>query len=349
MGGELTGGRALGGRRASIHDVARHAGVSAATVSKVLHGNRTVRPENTERVHASIRALNYRVDPLASNLRRARRGIIGAVVPDFESPFFGAIIAELEVLAERKGFALAATSSRETVERERGLIGRMHDWRVAGLVVAPVHNDQAPAEQIASLGLDAVFIDRVAGNGQFDVVTADGTLASAAVARRLVEAGHRHVLVVTLAEQAASLQVGRLDRFRAEARALDPEVRIDAIHARYDVAGLTESVNAYFATGQRPTAIYCLFLRASSVMLGAIRARGWRIPADVSLVGFDDADWMRVFDPPIAAVVQPVKAIARRAMERLFQRIDGDTSPVAASLEICEVLMRPSVGPPPGG
>lgn len=97
-------------RRASIHDVASRAGVSAATVSKVMHGVATVKPENAKRVFDAVEALDYRVDPLASDLRRAKRRIIGAVVPEFESEFFGSMITQLERLAEQRGYALVAAS-----------------------------------------------------------------------------------------------------------------------------------------------------------------------------------------------------------------------------------------------
>lgn len=333
-------------RRPSIHDVAEHAGVSAATVSKVMRGNKTVKAENAEKVFASIAKLNYRVDPVAANLKRAQRNIIGVIVPELESIFFGGIVAELEVQAERRGYALAATSSRESVERERGLIARMHDWRVAGVVVAPVHNEHGPARLLGGYDMRGVMIDRVVGDGPFDTVTADGDAASAEVARALVSAGHRHILVVTLDEQAASRQAGRLERFRAEAKRLSPGLVIDVVRGPYDEDRLRSAVRTYLDGGRKPTAVYCLFLRATLVVLSELRRRGRHVPEDVSLVGFDDADWMQVMHPPIAAVVQPVKQIARRAMELLFRRIEGHVGPGTAVLEECRVLMRSSVGSP---
>ena len=128
-------------RRPSIHDVASRAGVSAATVSKVMHGVRTVKPENVQRVQNAVEALGYRADPLASDMRRAKRRIIGAIVPELESEFFGTIVTELERLAEDRGFSLVTASCRESVDREEEIIRRMHDWRVAGVVLAPVRDE----------------------------------------------------------------------------------------------------------------------------------------------------------------------------------------------------------------
>lgn len=336
-------------RRASIHDVASRAGVSAATVSKVMHGVATVKPENAKRVADAVEALGYRVDPLASDLRRAKRRIIGAVVPEFESEFFGSIITQLERLAEQRGYALVAASSRESETREREIIARMHDWKVSGVVLAPVRNERgSAAEFMKANGMTGVLIDRVLADGGFDTVSADSAAASAEVARELIDRGHRHVLVIGLGEQAATVRA-RLDGFRSRALELDPGIRIDVILSESDVEPLRASLRDYFGKGERPTAVYSLFLKGTLVALSEFRRLGWHCPNDISLVGFDDAEWMQVTWPAIATVVQPVRQIAIHAMSALFRRIDGEDGQPRARLEPCKVLMRESVGVPGGG
>ena len=332
-------------RRPSIHDVASRAGVSAATVSKVMQGVATVRPENVQRVFDAVELLGYRIDPLASDLRRARRRIIGAIVPEFESEFFGSLIAELERLAEQRGYALAAASSRESESRQRDILARMHDWRVSGVVLAPGRNEHVPADLMRTYGMTGVMIDRVLADDAFDTVSADGAAASAEVARALIDQGHRHVLVIGLGQLAAAIR-SRLDGFRMTAQQLAPEVRIDVILSESEVEPLRNLLTDYFAKGERPTAVYPLFLKGTLVALSEFRRRGLHCPNDVSLVGFDDAEWMQVTWPSIAAVVQPVKQMAIQAMDMLFRRIDGEEGPPAALLERCQVLMRESVGPP---
>jgi LacI family transcriptional regulator len=336
-------------RRASIHDVASHAGVSAATVSKVMQGVTTVRPENAQRVFDAVQLLGYRVDPLASDLRRAKRRMIGAIVPEFESEFFGSMVTQLEQLAEQRGYALVAASSRESEARERDILDRMHDWRVSGVVLSPVRNEHGPAGLLMKkYGMTGVMIDRVLADDVFDTVSADSATASAEVARVLVEKGHRHILVVGLGEQAATVKA-RLDGFRATAMELAPDIRIDVILAESEVEPLRASLRDYFGKGERPTAVYSLFLKGTLVALSEFRKRGWHCPNDVSLVGFDDAEWMQVTWPAIAAVVQPVRQMAVQAMDMLFRRIDGEEGPPAARLERCKVLMRESVGLPSSG
>ncbi|MCA1408098.1 LacI family DNA-binding transcriptional regulator [Ensifer sp. IC3342] len=336
-------------RRPSIHDVANSAGVSAATVSKVLQGVATVKPENVQRVFDAVEQLGYRVDPLASDLRRAKRRIIGAIVPEFESEFFGSMITQLERLAEQRGYALVAASSRESEAREKEILARMHDWRVSGVVLAPVRNEHGPAAGFMKKnGMTGVLIDRVLADDAFDTVSADSVSASAEVARELVERGHRHILVLGLGEQAATVRA-RLESFRERALQLAPDTRVDVILSESDVEPLRSALRDYFAKGERPTAVYSLFLRGTLVALSEFRRRGWHCPNDISLVGFDDAEWMQVTWPAIAAVVQPVRQIAIQAMDALFRRIEGEGGPPIARLEPCKVLMRESVGSPGSG
>ena len=338
-----------GQRRPSIHDVASHAGVSAATGSKVMQGVATVRPENAQRVFDAVEALDYRVDPLASDMRRARRRIIGAIVPELESEFFGSMITQLERLAEQRGYSLVAASSRESEARERDVLSRMHDWRVSGVVLSPVRNEHGPAAELMKrYGMTGVLIDRVLSDSTFDTVSADSASASAEVARALVAKGHRHILVIGLGEQAATVHA-RLDGFRNMALRLAPDINIDVVLSESDVEPLRSSLSAYFDKGARPSAVYSLFLKGTLVALSEFRRRGWHYPDDISLVGFDDAEWMQVTWPSIAAVVQPVREIATQAMDILFRRIDGEEGPPVARLEKCEVLMRESVGAPGRG
>ncbi|TPM28219.1 LacI family DNA-binding transcriptional regulator [Mesorhizobium sp. B2-3-4] len=339
-------------RRPSIHDVADRAGVSAATVSKVLSGVATVKQENARRVLDAVEHLGYRVDPLASDMRRARRRIIGAIVPEFESEFFGQMVTRLESLAEEHGYTLVAASSRESEAREKEILARMHDWRVAGVVLAPVRNEQGPAAWFMKAnGMTGVLIDRVLSDEVFDTVSADSAAASAEVARELVGRGHRRILVVGLGVEAATVRA-RLDGFRTAALALAPDTRIDVVLAESDVEPLRARLRDYFGAwegkGERPTAVYSLFLRGTLVVLSEFRRRGWHCPDDISLIGFDDAEWMQVTWPAIAAVVQPVNRIAEHAMAALFARIEGAQGPPAARLQPCRLLMRDSVGPPAG-
>lgn len=331
-------------KRPSMQDVAHHAGVSAATVSKILRGVTTVKAASHDRVMRAIEELGYRMDPLASSLRSAQRRIIGAIVPEFESEFFSGIIGELERAVEARGYTLVTSSSRESEQRELELIDRMQDWRVSGLVLAPVTDEHGlGAKKLKKIGLRSVLIDRVLADDVFDTVASDGASASRLVADHLVGLGHRHMLVISLPGTAASLNA-RLSSFRERCSQLASDVIIDVLHSESDVDVLRGKLARYFDNGNAPTAIYSLFLKATLVALNEVRRRNLKVPDDVSIVGFDDAEWMQITHPPIASVVQPVQKVAARAMDLLFRRAEGFSGDPVAEVEPCQISWRSSTG-----
>jgi LacI family transcriptional regulator len=328
--------------RSSIVDVANLAGVSPATVSKVMRGVPSVRDDNVQRVLAAVKALDYRVDPMAADMRRAKRRIIGAIVPELKSEFFGTMVTKLEEYAELAGFSLVVASSRGSEEREVMLAGRMFDWRVSGVVLAPVVSDKGPAcAELARLGLTAVLVDRVFGNDLFDTVTSDPTTANHQIALRLHQFGHRHILLIALGEWAATMPQ-RIASFKAAMSALDADVRVDVIMTQSLTDPMRAAVSAYFDQTQ-PDAVYALFDQATLIALSEFRRRGWHCPNSVALVGFDDPAWMQVTWPTISTVVQPIDAIARRAVDLLLRRIAGDDGPTKPYREACTLALRGSI------
>jgi LacI family transcriptional regulator, galactose operon repressor len=328
--------------RASIHDVARRAGVSAATVSKVLRGVTNVKPANVEKVRDAVRDLGYRMDPLASGLRRRTRRIIGIVLPELESEFFGRLTARIEILAEQAGYSLAIATSHESEQRERDMIERMHDWRVAGTILAPVRSERGMgAVAMKQLGMTGVLVDRVMANDSFDTVTADNERASARVARTLIEAGHRHVLLVALNEVSKNVRT-RISAFKAEAAASCPEMKVDILFADGPIEDIGRSLSRYLAS-ERPSAVFSLFQKGTLAVLSEFRRLGILCPQDISVVGFDDAQWMQATFPAVSAVVQPIGRIAEQAFVRLLARIDGQPGFPVCLLEHCDFQERESL------
>lgn len=336
-------------RRATIHDVARAAGVSAATVSKVLRGVASVKPANAQRIRKAIEMLDYRKDPLASGLRNDQRWIIGAVVPDLESPFFGALIASLEQAAERAGYTMIVASSRECEAREADLVARMNDWRVAGTVLMPVRSERGlGADKLREYGMRAVLVDRVSADDAFDTVAADNYRASAEVADFLIGAGHRHVLLHGAVRASKSVRI-RVEGFTDRARALCSATRLDHLVSDGDLASQRKAIRDYFETCGKdglPSAVFSLSQHSTLISLSELRRRGIRVPEDAVLVGFDDAEWMQITWPTITAVAQPVASIAERAVAALLGRVEGkNTGFPAQYLERCTMIVRASARP----
>ena len=336
-------------RRATIHDVARVAKVSAATVSKVLRGVTSVKAENAGRVREAIRELGYRPDPLASGLRNEKRRIIGAVVPDLESPFFGALVTGLERAFEDAGYHMIVASSRESETREADLVMRMNDWRVSGMVLAPVRSQHGSgAGKLRDLDMQAVLVDRASADDHFDTVTADNYAASAAVADFLVDADHRHILLHGATQISKAVRT-RLDGFTERARQLQPDIRIDTLLSDDHLEIQRHILEEYFDArdGDRlPSAVFSLSQHSTLLVLSELRRRAVHVPDEIALIGFDDVEWMHTTWPSITAVAQPVEAMAEAAVAALLARIEGRNSGFPVQhLEACSMLVRQSAGP----
>lgn len=332
--------------RPSMHDVARVAGVSAATVSKMLRGVKTIKPASVKRIRAAIDELGYRVDPLAADMRRSRRAIIGLVVPDLENEFFGAIASRLELMAEAAGYSLSIASSHESQEREEQLIERMGDWRVAGTILAPVRSERGlGATKMYDLGMKGVLIDRVDYSENYSAVSVDNGGASASVCRAFGDLGHKHVLIIGPSDISKNVR-SRISGFCHEAARLFPDMKVDTLISDGGTAALRERV-AEQLRSQKPTAVFSVFQKGTLVALTEFRSQGLRCPEDIDLIGFDDAEWMQVTDPTVSAVVQPVERLATQAFETLMADLDEKSDGVTRLyLEDCLLALRGSVSHP---
>ena len=331
--------------RPTIYDVARSARVSPATVSKVLRGVATVGADNASRVHLAVSELGFRSDPIAANLRRNTRSIIGLIVPDFKNPFFGALVSAIEQLAEGSGFRLVAVSSSETDAVERRQIEALLDWRVAGIILIPSAASRTDPASLKSAGAPFIVVDRIWPASPVDGVGVDNAEACAKMARHFYDQGHRQLMIAASLPDLPNMRE-RIDGACAAARAMPERMEIEVLYCGPDLAHATETVAARFEKGARPKAVFALFIQATLAVLREAGKLGMNVPDDISLAGFDDFEWMQVMHPPVATVIQPVEAMAAAAWRQLMQRIETpDSAPYAIQIP-CSLEFRGSIAAP---
>lgn len=329
--------------RPTIYDVARHAHVSPATVSKVLRGITTVGKDNAVRIAEAIRTLGYRRDPLAANLRSNRRAIVGLVVPDFKNPFFGSLIASLEKLAEASSYRLVTVSSSESVDIEHRQIEALLDWRVAGLIVIPAAKDLKDEDRLRSERLPAVILDRVPASTALDGVCVSDAAATGQMTRHFYHFGHRRLLVAASSPDLTNM-TARIAGIKEVAETLPEPMTIEVLYCGADLDSATRAMARRFAEEPRPTAVFALFIQATLAALREIGSRGLAIPDDISLAGFDDCEWMQLMHPPVATVIQPVEAMAERAWRQLLSRMENPAEQRRLFQLPCEIDFRGSIG-----
>jgi DNA-binding LacI/PurR family transcriptional regulator len=303
-----------------ISDVARHASVSPATVSRVLNGDSRVGDVYRARVLRAVEELDYRPNVLARNLRRQRTATIGVVVPDIENPHFGELVRSVEDQAFDAGYRVLVCNTDETAEKQRAYLEALIDERVLGVIISPSDPGGEQIAQLLDLGIPVVACDREVDDARADAVLADNVKAVRIGSDVLIAGGHRRIAFIG---GRADVETGaeRLAGYEMAMRAAGLETLVVDGDFRLELA--ETAVAELLRRDPRPTA----FIVANNLMtLGALRAireAGLRVPGDVALVGVDDPPWSALVDPPLTTLGQPVRAMAADAMELLLQRVSG--------------------------
>ena len=324
----------------SINDVAKLAGVSPATVSNALTGRKPVSAELAKKVEAAVKALDYRADPLASMLRSGDAKIVAVLVPDLDNPFFTAIVSSVEQWLGRDSYEVIVASSHGEDAIERSRLRAILGWRPAGLIVIPCSDEFPGRGLIEASRTPYVIADRVTGNLNADTVSLDNEEAGRLAARHLVELGHENILIAATSLSLANIR----QRCSGASEVLSahslPEPSI--VELGFDLDASARTLSDWLGTTKAPTAILALTNSTTLATLTALAERGLRIPADVSLIGFDDYNWMRARATPLTAIAQPLHEMGRNLWDRLSARIKGDAQPAKHILLPCELKIRES-------
>jgi LacI family transcriptional regulator len=329
----------------TIKDVAQEAGVSTATVSRVLSATNPVTEETKVRVLSVIKRLGYRPNGPARSLRAMSTKTLGFVVPNVKNPFFTDVARVVEDLAREGGYSVIIGNTDEDVEREREYLEVLMERRVDGLIISPAHPESHQVREVADAGVPMVFLDRSVGSVEAPVVRADGRAAVSELVRHLLHLGHERLAIVTGPLRVHSSRE-RLDAFLATARELgapvsDDHVKIGDFRRRTGY----EATGELLSSADPPTA---LFTGNNLIALGALQAlkeAGLSAPKDVSFASFDDIPWFKLLDPPVTAIDQPTRQIAVTAARTLLTMISGEGEPASSTFE-AKLIVRGSSAPP---
>jgi LacI family transcriptional regulator len=314
---------ASGERRPTMKDVAGVAGVSLATVSRVVNGSDDVRIDLAARVHDAIAVLGYRRDLTASTLRRADRvsASIGLVFEDVSNPFFSAVHRGVEEVARECGVLTFAGSSDEDPDRERELAEAFGARGVDGLVIVPCSADQSYLHRDRQAGVALVFVDRPPRFIDADAVLSDNVGGARTGVEHLLAAGHRRIAFLGDRPEIFTAQMrnrGYREALAAAGVAADPALERAGLA---DGAAAAAAARDLLDLPDPPTA---LFTGQNLITIGAIRTlRDLGLQHKVGLVGFDDVVLGDMLEPGITVIAQDPYALGRRAAELLFFRLGG--------------------------
>lgn len=325
-----------------MKDVARLAGVSTATVSRILNSPDAGRPETRRRVAAAVKKLGYEPNVSARNLRINRTATIIVVLPDINNPFFSFIVRGIEDVAHEQGFSVLLCNTDNDLQRElqyTKIIGR----RGADGAIFLTARVSSPhilkmAERVPVV-LACEYID-----GAVSQVSIDNVGAAMDATRHLIQLGHRRIAYVN---GPPDVILSR-DRLRGYTLALQqaglPVLEELIAPGTFYLESGVEAARRLLGLPEPPTAVFCANDEMAIGFIRAAEAMGRRVPDDVAVVGFDDIRFASFYRPALTTVAQPMYEIGRRAAQLLLDQVGGKADGPQSIVLPHRLVVRESCG-----
>lgn len=326
-------------RPATIREVAAAVGLSIATISRAISNPSLVNAQTLEKVEKAIAELGYRPNLTARNLRYRETRLIMVVVPSL-SPFFLEFFRGAEQAARETGYSVLVGHTGRDPMREVGFIHQVKSRRADGLVLVTSADLTALSLDVDDLPPIVMALDINAGSG-LPTVRVDHTAAAEMATKYLLDLGHRRIVHIA-GPLRSGMATHRLEGYKAALEAhgvaCDPQL---CLQGDFTVESGEEAMEAFLANAPPPTAVFAANDEMAVGAIRVLRARGLKVPQDVSVLGFDDQRIAGIYDPPISTVRIPTFEIGYRSTLELAQLLSGQV--IAPDIVLaCELVVRDS-------
>ena len=330
---------------ASIKDIARLAGVSHSTVSRALRNSPLVNSKTTQEIQGIARQLAYQPSAVARGLVTRKTHTIGVVVTTIADPFVSEVVIGIEMAANDHGYSVFLADSNADPVREQSVVHSFAERRVDGIVVTSSRVGALYTPLLVQMMVPIVLINNQ-HPGQFvHSVMIDNVPASREATGHLVGLGHRRIAYVG-DQFGFESDTERLEGYReALQEAALPFCSELVVNGDGKPEGGIAAMDKLLALPDTPTAVFCYNDMTALGVLRSLRTHGLRVPADVSVVGFDDLFLASYIQPQLTTVRQPMQRMGRMAMESLLKVMSGQPSGEAVKLP-AELIVRESTAPP---
>lgn len=332
-----------GAGRTTIHDVARAAGVSVATVSKAINGRYGVAPATFTKVMNVVSELGYESSLIASSLRRSQTHVIGILVADFE-PFSTELLKGAAAAAHGTGYELLAYTGPLGDGRQEGWerrsLSRLAGTLIDGAIIV------TPTVLIPQSSIPVVAIDPHAGRDDATTVDSDNIAAAREATDHLLALGHRriaHIRGRSDLESARLRELGYRDALTNAGIAVDASLVLDGDY-RYEAAA--DAARALLRRDDRPTAVFAANDLSAIAVLDVARELGIGVPEELSVIGFDDIPEAARSLPPLTTMAQPLQDMGALALRQLLELLEGRPSELHTRLH-AQLTVRESTAPAP--
>jgi LacI family transcriptional regulator len=338
---------AVRARRTTIRQIAAEAGVSIATVSRVLNGRDDVSDETRDLVSRIIRENGYTANRSARGLSAGRTGLVGILVPLVYPAYFAGILAgAAEALSER-GLQIVLSPTGGEHDREVTVLDRLHGLSDGALIILPEESSDE-LERLLDSGYRFVVLDPLMPlDERIPSVSAAHTSGADQAMRHLLDLGHRRIAQITGPRGWLATE----DRRRGYRAALaaagilpDPALEVEAVP---EIAPGRDAAEQLLDLPQRPTAIFAFNDNIAIGAIQAAKARGLRVPEDLSIVGFDDVEYATIVTPALTTVRQPLAEMGRTGVSLLTRLLEGQRFETLHVELATRLVVRDSTAPAP--
>jgi DNA-binding LacI/PurR family transcriptional regulator len=334
---------------ATIDDVAKRAGVSKSSVSRVLNGNFEYMSEQMKhKILAAIEEMNYSPNALAQSLKTKETKVIGIILSDISNPFWSEILKGAQDEANRSGYGLMVSSFNEDPELEKSNILMLKNRQVDGIIVNTSGNINHLFNEFIQEKYPFVLLDRLAGEIKADTVVVNNVNGAKQAVQYLIDQGHRRIGIVLYPLQNKSPRVERLEGYKLAHSLNDLPVDDSLIKFCEPVDGIAaQAAEELLSMPDRPTAIFSTNEKLNLEVLAGVKKAGFKVPEEVSIFGYDDFPWIPLLDPPLSTVAQPAYEMGVKAIALLIQKLQSKdkTTPQIIQLEP-RIIIRSSCSSP---
>lgn len=308
----------------SIHAVAERAGVSIATVSRVLNRSKPVNDATRERVEAAVAALGYRTNLAGRSLAQSRSPLVLVLVPDLDNPFFAQVVQGAEDVVRSRGYRIVITGPGDPAAPHATAVESLYHRLVDG-VLSLVHLPDDPAVTAELDALAWINCSEFTPGSTLPHVSIDHRQAAVDAVQYLLNRGHRRIGFIGADETyrwAALRSQGY--RHALERAGIEPDPALMQVAAGTGYAEGIAAAGGLLAQPQSPTAVFCVSDTLAIGAIKALRRAGRRVPEDIAVVGFDDLPLASIFEPALTTIAQPSRGLGAAAARALLARLDGE-------------------------
>lgn len=326
----------------TIREVAAHAGVSTATVSRVLAGLGGAGPEVKGKVLQAVRELDYQPNRMARGLRVQQRKVVAVVIPDLQNPFFTGVVHGVEDVLCESGYTLLLGHSDDRADRESRHLGVLRGEGADGLILVPSNAPQADYTGLSAWKIPIVAVDRAPRGLTIDQVWSDNQAGAREAVQHLLSLGHESVALIN-GPAVFDVSAQRLAGYRealAGAGITVPKAWIQTGDFRQESG--RAAMLKLLSLAHPPRAVLVTNNLMTLGALAAIHEQGRRIPEEVAIIGFDDMPWATSLHPALTAVAQPARELGQAAARLLLERLAEPGRPVRNVILQTQLRVRAS-------